>query len=138
MSAAVVSSRLGDDHMTQLHQWTLTALGMATIVLGLGVSTSAKATPNLGTTTGATIGRMSESEFNKVKFGGGLSLEWPVGVKLGVRSGVYWSSRCGTCTVRQQQRKVGLCGVICLRYVAIGVAGEYESGVQVSACCEVS
>ena len=67
------------------------ALTTGSLLLALLSSASAAPPFRLGLEGGAGLGHMSYgSEFDQVKLSGGASLEFPVGQRVAVRSGLYW------------------------------------------------
>jgi hypothetical protein len=59
--------------------------------LSVALASGACAELRVGVTGGLGVGHMSiDGEFGELKWGGGASLEFPVGQRFGVRSGVYW------------------------------------------------
>jgi hypothetical protein len=67
------------------------ALMSGMVILGSGSSCPADAGFRLGATGGAGVGHMSYgSEFDRIKLGGGATLEYPVSQRLAIRSGLYW------------------------------------------------
>ena len=80
--------------MTQFKHLRPIAFSTVMLILGFGLRDAVRAEFHFGATGGATIGHLSDGgEFDKIKLGGGASLEWSLGPRMGVRSGLYWSPK---------------------------------------------